>query len=236
MSALSSFNLQKCPLKTKLTVFGFIREVQLLFNDVTDNPYYNIPFGINCICLSFYYLHIGWDKQKCDKDLVISGLQDNIVTVAAENRAGATVYHINWHESECKGKVTFTIKLIKISDFFVGFSSFDDLIDDCFVNDERLNYGLQSDGDLWVEDISSHHSIIEENRMILELKKNDEVAMTLDLDQKEIYISHNKGDKIRLFENIETGPNIRYKFAVSFYWANYGDSVTITDIQDCTYE
>ena len=229
--------MTKCPIKVELTVYGYIREAQQSFIN-THSAYYNIPDAINNICLSFYYSFLGWDSTKCGSGLIVSGLHEDTVTVKDENY-DCTVYHRQWYHSQSKGFVKFRIyinALIISSTLFVGFATFEDPIDECFVHhDEELAYVLQCDGDLWVKLDHWHKSSVSSNAT--SLKGGDEAIFTLNLDESKIYISKN-GDKPRvIFQNIENGEDIKYKFAIGVaHGPDMGAAVTIRDIEDYTYQ
>ena len=91
--------------------------------------------------------------------LVYNIIDDPKYNIATINGLDATVYHENWYDSQMKGEVIFTMEIGELpSNLFVGFSSFDDIVDGCFVNDTRLNYFIQHDGDLWARDDKYHDS------------------------------------------------------------------------------
>ena len=143
----------------KLIISGYIREAQLLFKN-KDNPYYNIPFEISHICINFYHLIIGWDPDKCGQGLTISGLDSNIVTVDTyDDDAGYTVYHDKWYHSQLKGFVRFKLKVNKLydeQDLYVGFASFDDIVNNGFYSvHPRISYALQGDADLYIGNIGN---------------------------------------------------------------------------------
>ena len=234
--SLSQSSLKRFPIKVQLTVFGFIRETQAGFN-VVDNPYYNIPFGINHICLTFYYSNIGWDSNKCSDGLVISGLQDDTVTVHSTSTDGYTVYHKHWYHSQLKGFVNFKIQVGQLSDEgdgYFGFASCDNIINGRFYSEpEKPNYALQGNDSLWCKFEVEDDSIVDENGDTLE--QGDQATFTLNLSESKIYFAKNGGEKKAIFENIESGNDIKYKFAITFFYPHPGDNVTITDVEDFTH-
>ena len=143
------------PIITKSIVSGYIREAQALFNE-TNNPYYNIPFAINHICLIFYYQSIAMDKNKCGKYIKISGFEENTASFNTDKGDfdASTVYHSNWYHSQWKGYVTFGVKIEKLKEtggLFFGFASSDDIIDNGFYrNKTKVSYSIQSNACLWV--------------------------------------------------------------------------------------
>ena len=234
----------KFPIKVHYVVYGYIREAQQsLFNGVSS-AYYNIPDGIKHICLSFYYANLGWDRNKCGSGLTISGVQENTVTVEQPGEhKDWSVYHKYWYHSQWKGYVTFSIRIEKLCSkykLFFGFPSFDDIIDYKFYgNQAQINYAFQCDGDLWVKfGCDEEDNFIEEENSSF-LEQGDEATFTLNLDESNIYMSKNGGKEKVIFKNIEKAENIKYKFAAAFHYSeqvDVGDSVTITDIQDFTYQ
>ena len=67
------------------------------------------------------------------------------------------------------------------------------------------------------------------------IQEHDIIEFTLHLTELKILFCKNGGEKREIFQGIESGSDIRYKFAVTFYFANVGDSVTILDVVDCTH-
>ena len=236
------------PIKSQLIVCGFTRRASQLFE--TDNPYYNIPFAINHICLIFYYQCIAFDKNKCGPGLILSGLEQNIVTYNASDdvKTPSTVYHFHWYHSQWKGCVSFNIKIEKLNGkysnhgLFLGFSTSDDFIDDGFYrNKEEFSYAMQCNGILWVKYKRNHTSVVQENAR--SLAEGDEIKFTLNLTESKIYISMNNEPSNVLFQDIITGTDIQYKFAVAFYsgsavfgLSKSGDSVSIRQIDDFTFD
>ena len=148
MSLVSTAKLKNIyPIREKLIIYGYLREVQQLFDEI-DNPYYNIPLAINDICLEYYHSNIKWDPEKCGSELIVSGLQQNTVSTPINSLSKDwTVYHTNWYHSEWNGFVRFSVKVEKLKSnltLFIGFASFDDIIDFKFYSEmERINYALQ---------------------------------------------------------------------------------------------
>lgn len=224
-------------------IYGYIHEAQDLFKSI-DTPYYNIPEEICMICLAFYYMNLSWDSSKCGSGLVVSGLDDNTVTVEESGiDKDWTVYHKYWYHSQWKGSVIFTVKIEKLTasyKLFFGFATFDDVIDWKFYGEtERLNYAVQGDGDLWVkfQNHRSNDNVVFKNGV--SFQTHDQVRFELNLSTKEIYMGKNGESKKVIFKNIDTGDNIRYKFAAAFHYlgdVKLGDSVTITNIDDQTQQ
>ena len=76
--------------------------------------------------------------------------------------------------------------------------------------------------------------MLEDNASVLE--EGDKATFTLNLSESKIYMSKNDGDEKVIFPRIETGEDIKYKFAVAFRRnADKGNSITITDVEDLTY-
>ena len=220
-------------------ISGYVREAQLLFKN-KDHPYYNIPFEIAHICVRFYYLIIGWDSDKCGQGLTISGLDGNIVTVDTyDMSAGYTVYHDKWYHSQLEGFVRFKAKVNKLDDdqdLYIGFASFDDIVNNGFytVLPPRISYALQGDADLWIGNSGVSAKPVMDNAECIE--EQDIIELILHLTELKILFCKNGGEKRVIFQGIESGSDIRYKFAVTFYFANVEDSVTILEVEDCTCE
>ena len=218
MSLPTQKKINTFPINIQSAVFGYIREAQSLFNGM-NSAYYNIPFEINHICLSFYYSNLGWDQEKCGSGLVISGLQENTVTLGKKAEyIDRTIYHKSWYHSQWKGKVSFSIKIDKLNDeqfvLFFGFASFDDIIDPKFYGEQgKINYALQCVGNLWVKYEKCQTSAVNQNAKLLQ--QGDEATFTLNLSESKIYMANNGLEEKVIFKNIETGEDIQYKFATA---------------------
>ena len=188
--------------------------------------------------MSFYYSNIGWDTENCPSGLEISGSQENIVTIKKSSNPGYTIYHKNWYHSQLKGFVSFKIKIGRLqsrTDGYYGFASCNNIIDGRFYTNEKQScYALQGNTCLWAKWNVTDDSNIDENAETLQ--QGDEATFTLDLTEAKIYLSKNGGQKKAIFQNIETGEKIKYKFATTFFTAYSGDFVTITDVEDFTSE
>ena len=105
-----------------------------------------------------------------------------------------------------------------------------DYVDDGFYrNDKQPSYAIQSDGILWFK-------FIWKTERGDKLQEGDEIQFELNLDKLNIYMAKNGENKKMIFENIDTCEDIQYKFAVAYFLPRIGDAVTLTNVEDLTFQ
>ena len=94
---------------------------------------------------------------------------------------------------------------------------------------------IKGDGDLWIRGSMSHDAEVQIDKKSRSLKEGDEAIITYNIDEAKIYMRRNDELEGMIFQNIETGKDIEYKFAFGVMSPKPGTSVTIIDVEDLTY-
>ena len=224
-----------------LLVFGYIHDQKDLVSDMI------IPSPIYLLCLVYYYINkICGDKHS--SLIEVSGENNETITVIKEedslgidensdkleillhslrSNAPSCAYGYDWIDSMSNKKVTYKIKLVKLSnECQIGISTTDTNFDSfCIVN--NTFYAIDEEGDKWCN--FDGGTMFEDYDEICsyDIGQGDTVTIELDLIKKTISFYINDKWKGIAFSNIDTGENIKYKLAVKLN--NLHDCCTVVD-------
>lgn len=79
-----------------------------------------------------------------------------------------------------------------------------------------------------------HPAALQENGSAL--REGDQATFTLNLSESKIYMSINGKQEKVIFQDIEKGEDIQYKFAIAYYCPIFRDAISIIDIEDSTFQ
>ena len=222
---LNTEGLNYVDIRTYLLVYGYIRMNEKYLEFSCDS----IPLPIYHICLRFYYIVSLFGKHS--KSIKIFGNQRNQMILDKVKGASVfgshTCYSKYWIHSLSKYIITYKIKInqcqIQYSTICIGISSDDTIIDDNFAINKYMlpwyafdNWGAQRMFNAMRMKQAYHQGFT----------KNDIITLILNLKNKTLTIMINDDlDRKHCIENIKTGPDIKYKFAISAWYR--GDSLSV---------
>eukprot|EP01084_Bolivina_argentea_P253347 425531_1 len=208
--------------RTKLTVFGYIREQEL-------RQSFNIPLLISYTCLVYYYVPEFITKARNDYFKVSTDKLTVTNNKEYCNSYFQTIYLNQWIHSTSKmiSKWIFYINKQNESATYFGLASKDNSSMKTFTN-HKPNYSVSSFGYKY-----SHQTV--DNNVVKQAKVDtgDTITFILDLsDEKKgmIKFQVNKKETVILFDNVETGNDIKYKMCLQI--TAKSSSVTLKSYQE----
>merc|ERR1712228_444634 len=204
--------------------YGYMRESRLLFP--SDIVYYDIPISIQHICLSFYCILEVFDTKNNCKDLVISGVDNNIITRNGEwnNNWNNAVYGSQWISSNQDNTIKWRFKILK--------GTYDANIGIGIVgNKHHLNSNSNPSSLFSFMYYGGGGKRFDYNRYPtkakFKFKTGDEIDFVLDLHEAKIKIYKNNGTEVDEMSNLKKGKNIKYKLVISIHENNASIAVSM---------
>ena len=185
----------------KFAVIGYLREKE------KEIAIINIPSMISYLCLQFYFhgeyfsIHTGNIHVSSDK---------MSATLKTKVSPYPWVYGKIWIESLSNSIATWTFKINGLL-MKMGISSSED-------SDERPYYHFFNIGHSFQHDCKHQPPMFAEQ---------DIMKLTLNTTKGTITLQKNEEDAIEMFENIQKGQDIKYKFGVALF--NRDNSITLID-------
>eukprot|EP01084_Bolivina_argentea_P078885 143153_1 len=211
--------------REEFLVYGFVRESAKYLT-------LTIPDVIKNIILSYEL----FEPFEIISDYVqISGLCNNIITKTTKNGWHNATYGRDWIPSNTNNIITYTIKCIKHLADNGGYQFVMGFVNNKHTFDKNKETACRGDSYVFYQ---SGYSFANGKRLCIwpDLPKyttGDTMALILDLSKSTITIDKNNGECVKIiFENIEKGPNILYKFIVTIY--SIGGSLEILDMSTKT--
>ena len=215
-----SFDLErikKIGSDSKSLVFGFIRES---YHDL-------IPDLVGYTCLLFYACLSLFEENLHSKNLELSGFDKNTVTkISNDYSYQDAAYTTEWIPSDTKQVYKWKIRNNGPGLSLIGIIS--DRHHQCINKDIDADgcYLITSSGILYENGGSSCG-------VISRIRRGHIFTLTLDLNAKEIRGYIDEHTEYVLFDEIETGTDIKYKLALSMRDVNASLAVTLEKDYDC---
>eukprot|EP01084_Bolivina_argentea_P104656 187398_1 len=208
--------------KTKNLVYGYIRKNEKLLNGL-NIIYSNMPELVMYICLTYYYIGHYFEKlPTCLKaHTELTNGQTTIWKIDLDKCLNNAVYGNEWINSNAKTKYIWTIKANRSRSYGgigIGIVSNKHHQNIDFDWDDKFSYYCSNGGYLAINGIKTSENGAE-------YTTDDVFSFILDLNEKCIYYHVNGNKKQILFQHVETGEDIKYRFALSLFYLH--DSVTV---------
>lgn len=223
--------VKSVPNKYRLTVFGFVREMESVFYKINNSAYYNIPDLVSLTILCFYYNFIQFTTW--GDGVAVSGEENNILTLGfSANRSALIGDPINSMDDKV---IRCKIKLTKLHSYMLFFGICSDA-DNLNLNSwfylikAPYLYCIQNSGHRFKNDKDKNiQRVCDSYYGVSCYGPSAELTLILDLEQSTISFERDGESAGICYDDVVRKEGLSYRIGVGIY---EGESMEILDYSE----